>query len=28
MVGTVMRAADHGTARKGAVASAICVRRG
>jgi hypothetical protein len=28
LVGTVMRAADHGTAKKGAVASAICLRRG
>jgi len=28
LVGTVMRAADHGAARKGAVASAIVVRRG
>lgn len=27
LVGTVMRAADHGTAKKGAVASAIVVRR-
>jgi hypothetical protein len=28
MVGTVMRAADHGNAKKGAVVSAIAVRRG
>lgn len=28
LVGTVMRAADHGRARKGAVASTITVRRG
>lgn len=28
MVGTVMRAADHGSAKKGAVVSAIAVRRG
>lgn len=28
LVGTVMRAADHGSAKKGAVASAIAVRRG
>ena len=27
MVGTVMRAADHGTAKKGAVVSAIAIRR-
>jgi len=27
LVGTAMRAADHGTAKKGAVASAIVVRR-
>ena len=28
MVGTVMRAADHGNAKKGAVVSAVAVRRG
>ena len=28
LVGTVMRAADHGSAKKGAVASTVTVRRG
>ena len=28
LVGTVLRAADHGSARKGAVVSAVAVRRG
>lgn len=28
MVGTVMRAADHGSAKKGAVVSAVAIRRG